>query len=87
MERGKAPFGALAHGDEGLDQSRSGEGFALLRMIVPPVAWTRATSGLGNLMLRMRPVRRVPLRNLSKSRWCDSEISRRPVVRVPSKAT
>src|SRR5215211_978081 len=68
-------------------ESRSGEGFVLPRITVPPVAWTIATSGLGNLMLRTRPVRRVPLRNLSKSRWCDAEISRRPLVRVPSKAT
>src|SRR5215208_5243818 len=66
---------------------RSGEGFVLPCITVPPVAWMRATSGLGNLMFRMLPVRCVPLRNLSKSRWCDAEISRRPLVRVPSKAT
>src|SRR5215208_5905572 len=68
-------------------ESRSGEVFVLPRMSVPPVAWTRATSGLGNLMLRTRPVRRVPLSHLSKSSWCEAAISRRPVVRVPSKAT
>ena len=68
-------------------ESRSGEGFVLPRITVPPVAWTRATSGLGNFMLRMRPVRRVPLSNLSKSRWCEEAISPRPFVCVPSKAT
>ena len=49
-------------------ESRSGEGFVLRRITVPPVAWMRATSGLGNLTLRIRPVRRVPLMNLPKGR-------------------
>ena len=56
-------------------ESRSGDDFVLPRITVPPVAWTRATPELGNFMLSIRPVRRVPFMNLSKSRWCEEEIS------------
>src|SRR5215207_542111 len=68
-------------------ESRSGEGFVLPRVTVPPVVCTRATSELRNVTLRTRPVSRVPLSHLSKSCWCEAAMSALPLVRVPSNAT